>query len=149
VYISIGCWVAEIYCIWNSIAYSKFNCIKIVAKCLVEFHYTITYFIEQTFGNRTSVGNIPKVVWIARLVLHDVYIVTSEAVAAEIFCKLNFFLQHHHELTCFGMACEELISALNAIHAFPAATCMRLHVSRKSYVFENTIPVEWKFQIAE
>src|SRR6516164_7847011 len=87
--------------------------------------------------------------WIAWLVRHDADVLSANAVTAIVFVENNFFLQQHHQFTCFAMFLKKFFHGPKLVYILPSTACERFHVCGKSDVFKNMIPVQRKGQVGE
>ncbi len=86
---------------------------------------------------------------IARLVGHNEDVLLADTVAAEIVVELDFFLQHHYQLSRLAVLFPQIFGVPYLVHTLPAAARVGLHVGRKADVLEHLLPGQRRFQVAE
>ena len=84
----------------------------------------------------------------ARIVLHDVHLLLSNDITAEIFLKLNRALECHAKIARLIVRAEEILGRVDVIHVAPTATIKRFEKSRKLDVLKNLIPIHGIDQVA-
>src|SRR4051812_41010474 len=87
-----------------------------------------------------------RVPWLVR---HDPDLTLINGIAAEIHVELDFFLQHHHQLSGVIVSAEEFFTIVQSIHVLPAATCEWFEERWPAYVVENPFPIEWIAEISK
>ena len=96
-----------------------------------------------------EIGHISQVMRVAGFIRHDPYIFSSDAIATVIFIELDLLLQHHDQLFGFRMLFKEFLNAVKLVNAFPSSSGKWFHIGGKTYVFENTLPIQGISQVRE
>src|SRR2546423_1676367 len=79
--------------------------------------------------------------WTPRVVLHDVYFLLPDHIAAEVLLEAHSALQRHAQIASLIVGAEQILGRVNVIHIPPPATVKRLEERRESYVLEYLIPI--------
>src|SRR5690606_24014410 len=114
-----------------------------------QFDHIFFYFLKKFLIYMLKFTNISLVKRISRLILHDMYIICSQTITAEVGIKNDLFLKHHGKVSGLRKTCEELLFIFKTVNAFPASARIWLHIGRKSYIFKYPIPVKGKIKVSE
>ncbi len=92
----------------------------------------------QWFG----VLDVPLMMWLKWIVLHNVYLLLPYTVTTDILLKLNTFLQRHHQIFGLMIEVKEVSFVVDLIHMLPSSSTMWFEESREADVVEHLLPVE-------
>src|ERR1019366_7205622 len=82
------------------------------------------------------------------IVVHDVHLLLTDHVAAEILLEVHSALQGHAQVAALVIRVEELLRRVHLVHVLPAAAVEGLQERGKSNIAENAVPRHGILQIA-
>ena len=145
--VRIGRGIQEIDRVRDAVPDRELQRIEVVTECLRQLQAVAADPLVQRGLDGRRVLDVPSGMRLPRVVTHDVHVLASDDVAAEILLEGDLLLKRHHVLPGSRVGGEELLGARDPVNTLPPAAGVGLEIGGEPDVGEDRLPIERICQI--